>query len=103
MENEMLKSALDEAMEYIAELKLENAELKEKMKITSEWWVNRYYAVDKAKLQHRINKAIEYIKNNFEDDEGIICKKIDEYTCDANYNFLDDLLNILQNGSDSQC
>ena len=54
-------------------------------------------AKDKIKALHqRIDKAIEYIKNNFEDDEGIICKVIDEYTCEANYNFLDDLLSILQ-------
>ena len=93
-EEEMLKSALNDAMEYIAELKLENAELKEKMKITSEWWVNRYYAVDKAKLQYRIDKAIEYMKYNA--TSNYYDEKANMFRSEI------DLLNILQGSEENE-
>ena len=57
------------------------------------------YVVKDYKL--RCEKAIEYIEKHFEDDEGIICKITGKMECETNYNFLDDLLNILQNGGDN--
>lgn len=48
----------------------------------------------------RCEKAIEYIEKHFEDDEGIICKITGEMKREINYNFLEHLLNILQNGSE---
>ena len=58
---------------------------------------------DKKELENRINIAIEYINKHFEDDEDIICKITGKMVCEVNYNFLEDLLNILQNGSDDKC
>ena len=48
----------------------------------------------------RCEKAIEYIEKHFVDDEGIICKITGEMECEINYNFLEHLLNILQNGGE---
>ena len=72
---------------YIEHLKKEKQDL-----------INNYETI-LERANNRIVSAIGYINNHFEDSEGIICKMIDDYSCEVNYDFLNDLLNILQ-GSD---
>ena len=56
------------------------------------------YIADLQRKEYNNSKAIEYIKEHFQDDEGVVCKIIGEYEAERNERFLDDLLNILEKG-----
>lgn len=68
--------------------------------INGELWYKSEYAYWLYKQledrDNRIDKAIEYIEKHFQSDEGVVCKIIEEYTCERNENFLEDLLDILK-------
>lgn len=68
----------------------EKAELEELYE-NSEWWHNRFNAVqrDYENLQQKINKSIEYIKENF--DKTGICVS----GSDLPYSYIEELLEIL--------
>ena len=85
---------------YVTTLQQENERLRMRNDMLRKD-IDSFIADNKIDYKSRCEKAIEYINNNFIDGEGMICLNTGEYTCEVNYNFLDDLLNILQ-GSDKE-
>lgn len=91
-----VKDTKDTADDMLYELKQENERLKELNENASKVCIAEHrYGVDKAEeardYKSRCEKAIEYIENNMQYDDNI----------DDNWVMTNDLLNILQNGSEN--
>lgn len=92
-ENERLKENNGNMQEEMSRVWEENERLKETLEEHDETLEKTFNLV--AQLTLRIDKAVEYINNTIED------KPLTDFDCGSN-NACNDLLNILQNGSDKQ-
>lgn len=94
-----LKTALDESQEVVISYKEENQRLKKDYDEEYDTHLKdkTYYFNLFEDYKSRNEKAIEYIGQHFIEEGSCEINKITgEYTCEGNENFLEELLNILQ-------